>query len=50
MVGPSISATKEQVSNHLKRLLLRVVVVSVKEKSYLIWQVRTRKTNYPEPL
>lgn len=41
---------QEQVSNHLKQLLLRVMVVSVEEKLRNTWQVWVRKTNIPEPL
>lgn len=41
---------QERVSNHLKQLLLRVMVVSVEEKLRKTWQVRIRKTNNPEPL
>ena len=32
-VGPSKSARRAQISNHLKRLGLRALVVSVKEKA-----------------
>lgn len=40
-----------QASNHLKRLQLRVVVVSVKEKLGLgSRQIRARETNTSEPL
>ena len=41
---------QEQVPNHPKQLLLRVMVVSVREKPKQIRQVWIRKTNNPEPL
>ena len=34
---------QERVSNHLKLLLLRAMVVSVEEKPEQIWQVRASK-------
>lgn len=39
-----------RVSNHLKQLLLRVMVVSVEEKRSKTLQVRIRKTNKTESL
>lgn len=41
---------QEQALNHLKRLLLRAMVVSVKEKSSKTRQVRYKETSRPEPL
>jgi len=41
---------QEQASNHLKRLLLKVTVVSVEEKLIKNQQVGFRKTSHPEPL
>ena len=49
-VGPPKSATQDQASNRLKRLLLKVMVVSVEEKLVKNQQVRFRKTSNPEPL
>ena len=47
---PADVGYQEQVSNHLKWLLLRATVVSIKEKSSLTRQVGIRKTNKTEPL
>jgi hypothetical protein len=41
---------QEQVSNYLKLLLLRAMVVSVEEKSGITRQVDIKKTNKSEPL
>jgi hypothetical protein len=47
---PSGVGVQAQASKHLKRLLLRVAVVSVEEKSRLIRQLCIGKTNVNEPL
>ena len=46
--GPS-SAVRSRLSNHPKRLSLRVAVVSVGETSSMTRQVWIRKTNASEP-
>lgn len=48
--GPAGAGCRKQASNHLKRLVLRVLVVSVEEKSDLIRQVWNREMSKPEPL
>ena len=50
-VGPSVSAIMEQASNHLKRLRLRGVVVSVEVKAagYHPEQVSVRETSASKP-
>lgn len=47
---PAGAGRRRLASNHLKRLLLRVMVVSVEEKSEKIRQVRNREMSKPEPL
>ena len=47
---PAEVGCQEQASNHLKRLSLRVAVVSVEETSSMTWQVGIKKTNASEPL
>ena len=48
--GPPEPATKEQVSNHRKWLLLRAMVISIVGKSgHDPGEVRTRETNENEP-
>ena len=49
--GRSLAAgLRSQAANHLERLGLRALVVSVKEKARSTCQVRIGKTNASEPL
>jgi len=48
---PLEASLQEQASNHLKLLLSRATVVSVKEKSRIgSWQVRVREPSVSKPL